>query len=242
MTGPKILKEESESAATLHVLVVEDERRFASALQQGLAEEGYAVTLAYSGEEALTMVAGSTPDLIVLDVMLPKRDGLSVVRELRRSSIHVPVLLLTALDTVEDRVTGLDSGADDYLTKPFAFSELLARIRALLRRPLVAPQTVLQYSGIQMDLTRHTVNRDGIALELTMREFDILQYLIVNRERIVSREMLMRDIWKANLRYTSLDNLIDVQMVRLRRKVDGPFETRLLQTVRGMGYMLQEKK
>jgi two-component system, OmpR family, copper resistance phosphate regulon response regulator CusR len=225
----------------MQILIVEDENRFASALRQGLEEEGYTVTVALSGEDALRVVERSTPDLVLLDVMLPKRNGLSVLRELRRDGFATPVLLLTAMDSVQDRVLGLDTGADDYLVKPFAFPELLARVRALMRRPAAAvTQSALDFAGLHMDLAGRTATREGVSLELTSREFDLLEYLLLNRGRVVSREMLTRDVWKETSRYTSLDNVIDVQMTRLRRKIDDPFEAKLLRTVRGVGFVLRE--
>jgi len=225
----------------MQILIVEDESKLAYALQQGLEEEGYIAAVALSGEEALRWLERETPDLMLLDVMLSKRNGLSVLREFRKDGFHTPVLLLTALDSVEDRVLGLDAGADDYLVKPFAFPELLARVRALLRRTNVTPQSALDLAGLHMNLTGRTATRDGVALELTSREFDLLEYLMLNRSRVVSREMLTRDVWKETLRYTSLDNVIDVQVARLRRKIDDPFEPKLLHTVRGIGFVLREE-
>lgn len=224
----------------MQILIVEDESKLAYALQQGLAEEGYAAAVALSGEDALHWLERNTPDLMLLDVMLSKRNGLSVLREFRRDGFETPVLLLTALDSVEDRVLGLDAGADDYLVKPFAFPELLARVRALLRRTNVTPQSALDLADLHMNLTGRSVTRRGFPLELTSREFDLLEYLMVNRGRVVSREMLTRDVWKETLRYTSLDNVIDVQIARLRRKIDDPYETKLLHTVRGIGFVLRE--
>jgi DNA-binding response OmpR family regulator len=194
-----------------------------------------------SGEEALRWLERTTPDLVLLDVMLSKRNGLSVLREFRRDGFHTPVLLLTALDSVEDRVLGLDAGADDYLVKPFAFPELLARVRALLRRTATTPQSNLDLADLHMSLTGRTATRSGLPLELTGREFDLLEYLMVNRGRVVSREMLTRDVWKETMRYTSLDNVIDVQIARLRRKIDDPFDIKLLHTVRGVGFVLREE-
>ncbi|MFC5865209.1 response regulator transcription factor [Acidicapsa dinghuensis] len=223
------------------ILIVEDESKLANALQQGLQEEGYAAHVELSGEDALKWLERNTPDLVLLDVMLTKRNGISVLREFRRDGFKMPVLLLTALDSVEDRVLGLDAGADDYLVKPFAFPELVARVRALLRRTSSTPQTSLDLGDLHMNLAGRTAARSGSPLELTSREFDLLEYLMVNRGRVVSREMLTRDVWKEMLRYTSLDNVIDVQIARLRRKIDDPFEKKLLHTVRGVGFVLREE-
>lgn len=225
----------------MQILIVEDESKLAYALQQGLQDEGYTAGVALSGEDALRWLERTIPDLVLLDVMLPKQNGINVLRELRRDGFHVPVLLLTALDSVEDRVLGLDAGADDYLAKPFAFPELLARVRALLRRTAAAPVSALEYSGLHMNLTGRIAAREGVTLELTSREFDLLEYMMLNRGRVVSREMLTRDVWKETLRYTSLDNVIDVQVARLRRKIDDPFDVKLLHTVRGVGFVLREE-
>jgi two-component system copper resistance phosphate regulon response regulator CusR len=225
----------------MQILIVEDESKLACALQQGLEEEGYSAAVALSGEEALQWFERNTPDLVLLDVMLSKRNGLSVLREFRRDGFQTPVLLLTALDSVEDRVLGLDAGADDYLVKPFAFPELLARVRALLRRTATTPQSVLELADLHMNLAGRTASRAGTALELTSREFDLLEYLMLNRGRVVSREMLTRDVWKETSRYTSLDNVIDVQVARLRRKIDDPYDLKLLHTVRGIGFVLREE-
>jgi two-component system copper resistance phosphate regulon response regulator CusR len=224
----------------MQILIVEDESKLAYALQQGLEEEGYSAAVALSGEEALHWLERNRPDLVLLDVMLSKRNGLSVLREFRRDGFQTPVLLLTALDSVEDRVLGLDAGADDYLVKPFALPELLARVRALLRRTATTPQAALDLADLHMNLAGRIATRQGVALELTSREFDLLEYLMLNRGRVVSREMLSRDVWKETMRYTSLDNVIDVQVARLRRKIDDPFEVKLLHTVRGIGFVLRE--
>ena len=180
-------------------------------------------------------------DLVILDVMLPGHDGFEILSTLRRRGIKTPVLLLTSRDTVEDRVKGLDSGADDYLVKPFAFPELLARTRALLRRGKPDVRLHLKLADLEMDAARHSVVRGGQPLELTAREFDLLQYLFANQGRVVSREMLARDIWKETARQTPIDNVIDAQMVRLRRKLDGQFDRKLLHTVRGVGFVLREE-
>jgi two-component system, OmpR family, copper resistance phosphate regulon response regulator CusR len=225
----------------VQILVVEDEQKMAKALREGLEADGYAVRVAYTGEEGFYLVQAQTFDLVILDVMLPGHDGFEILSTLRRRGIKTPVLLLTSKDAVEDRVRGLDSGADDYLVKPFAFPELLARIRVLLRRgkPDVAQR--FQLADLEIDPARRSVRRRGQALDLTAREFELLQYLFMHKGRVVSREMLARDVWQETARQTPLDNVIDVQMARLRRKIDGQFDPKLLHTVRGVGFVLQEE-
>ncbi len=224
----------------MRILVVEDERKVAAALQAGLEAEQYAVSIASTGEEGFYLASTEPFDLILLDVMLPGRDGLEILTNLRMRGVRTPALLLTARDAVDDRVLGLDSGADDYLVKPFAFPELLARIRALLRRGKPDLAVRLKVCDLEIDLASRTVERGGTKLDLTPREFDLLEYLMRNQGRVVSREMLARDVWKENARHTPLDNVIDVHIARLRRKVDEPFERKLVQTVRGVGFMLRE--
>jgi DNA-binding response OmpR family regulator len=218
---------------------VEDEMKVAHALQQGLAAEHYDVTVASTGEDAFFQATSNTFDLVVLDVMLPARDGFEVVKALRARGVHTPVLMLTARDAVEDRVRGLDSGADDYLVKPFAFPELLARMRVLLRRGW-APDVRLTLADLEMDLVNRQATRSGRPLELTAREFDVLAYLLRHAGQLVSREMLARDVWKEMARATPLDNVIDVHMVRIRRKLDGESPIKLIHTVRGVGFILRE--
>jgi two-component system copper resistance phosphate regulon response regulator CusR len=224
----------------VRILVVEDERKVAQALQEGLEADLYEVAVAQTGEEGFFLANAQTFDLVVLDLMLPGRDGLEVLATLRRRGLQTPVLILTAKDAVEDRVAGLDAGADDYLVKPFAFPELLARIRALLRRGRADHLIRLRYSDLEMDLATRVVTRAGRPLDLTAREFELLEYLLRNQERVVSREMLTRDVWKEPSRQTPLDNVIDVHIARLRRKVDEQFKTRLVHTVRGVGFVLRE--
>lgn len=223
----------------MRILVVEDERKLAGAVQQGLVAEGYDVQVAHTGEDGFYLATTQPADLLVLDVMLPGRDGLEILSALRQQGVATPVLLLTAKDTVDDRVRGLDAGADDYLVKPFAFPELLARVRALLRRGRTEAETVLRLDDLEMDVARRLVHRDGRPLELTAREFDMLEYLLRHVGHVVSREMLARDVWKATLRGTPIDNVIDVHVARLRRKLDDPFGHKLLQTVRGVGFTLR---
>jgi DNA-binding response OmpR family regulator len=224
----------------VRILIVEDERKVAEALRVGLEAEHYVVSLAHTGEEGFYLANTEPFDLILLDVMLPGRDGLEILTNLRSRGVRTPALLLTARDAVDDRVKGLDSGADDYLVKPFAFPELLARMRALLRRGKPEAPAILKVSDLEIDPASRTVQRNGARLELTPREFDLLEYLARNRGRAVSREMLARDIWNETARHTPLDNVIDVHITRLRRKVDEPFEKKLVQTVRGVGFMLRE--
>lgn len=226
----------------MQILVVEDEPKVAGALKDGLETEGYEVTLARTGEEGFFHASARTFDLIILDIMLPGRDGIEVLQALRRQGAKLPVLLLTAKDVIEDRVLGLDAGADDYLVKPFAFAELSARIRALLRRNNADPENALKVGDLEIDPVRRSVVRQGQRIELTAREFDLLEYLARNHDRVVSREMLARDVWKETARATPLDNVIDVNVARLRRKIDGPFRVPLLHTVRGVGFTLSEEQ
>lgn len=228
--------------AKLQILVVEDEPKVAGALKEGLETEGYEVTVASTGEDGFFRASSHSFDLIVLDVMLPGRSGIEVLGTLRRQGDRTPVLLLTAKDAVEDRVLGLDSGADDYLVKPFAFEELAARIRALLRRNRSESSGVLTIGTLEIDPERRTVHRGGQRIELTAREYELLEYLARNHRRVVSREMLSRDVWKETSRATPLDNVIDVHVARLRRKIDDAFPVKLLHTVRGVGFTISEEQ
>lgn len=219
------------------VLVVEDERKIAEALKLGLEAEGYQVVTAASGEEGFFCLNADYFDLMLLDLMLPGHDGLEVLQTLRAKGFTLPVLILTGRDTVEDRVLGLDSGADDYLVKPFAFPELLARIRLLLRRGRHETANVLTLADLELNLPTHQALRDGQLLDLTSREFELLEYLLRHQGHVVSREMLAHDVWKVRERSTPLDNVIDVNIARLRRKLDGPFPLKLIRTIRGVGFM-----
>jgi two-component system copper resistance phosphate regulon response regulator CusR len=225
----------------VRILLVEDEIKVGNALSDGLQAEGYEITWAQTGEEGFFHASSCAFDVIILDVMLPGRDGIEVLHTLRKQGSKTPVLLLTARDAIEDRVLGLDAGADDYLVKPFAFAELSARVRALLRRNKPDPAVALTIGALEIDPIRRTVNRGGHRIDLTAREFELLEYLARNHGRVVSREMLARDVWKESGRATPLDNVIDVHVARLRRKMDDPFETRLLHTVRGVGFTLSEE-
>jgi DNA-binding response OmpR family regulator len=225
----------------MHILIVEDEAKLLAALREGLESEGYSVSVASSGEEGFFLISNQSFELLILDVMLPGRDGIEILTALRKRGFSVPVLFLTSKDAVEDRVRGLEAGADDYLVKPFAFSELVARIRALSRRAQrVDAVNRLKLADLEMDITGHSVIRENRELVLTAREFELLEYLLRHQGRIVSREMLARDVWKENARHTPLDSVIDVHIGRLRRKVDEPFKVKLLHTVRGVGFVVRE--
>jgi len=222
-----------------HILVIEDELRVAESLRQGLQENGYLVTLAHSGEDGLVLMLESSVDALILDLNLPGRDGLDVLKTLRQHYPDLPVLILSARGTVDDRVVGLDRGADDYLVKPFAFPELLARLRVLLRRE--QKQGSLQYTvgDMVVDIIAREVKRGDETIALTTREFEILELLLRNQDQPVSRQTIARDIWNVN-RATPLDNVIDVHVMRLRKKVDGNRPCKLIHTVRGLGYVLTD--
>ncbi|MGE0826123.1 MAG: response regulator transcription factor [Candidatus Binatia bacterium] len=224
----------------MHILVVEDETKVARALKEGLEGERYEVAVTRTGEDGFFRANVEAFDLIILDLMLPGRDGIMVLTTLRKRGMQTPVLILTAKDTVEDRVLGLDSGADDYLVKPFAFPELLARIRALLRRGRTDQVLRLKTGDLEMDLVTRKVTRGEQTLELTAREFELLEYLLRHQNQQVSREMLAHDVWKEPTRATPLDNVIDVHIARLRKKVDQDFPLKLIHTVRGVGFILRE--
>jgi DNA-binding response OmpR family regulator len=224
----------------VRILVVEDEAKVARALKEGLEGEHYDVVVAKTGEEGFFRVNAEMFDLLVLDLMLPGRDGIEVLTTLRKRGLQTPVLILTAKDAVEDRVLGLDSGADDYLVKPFAFPELLARIRALLRRGRIDQVLRFKAGDLEMDLVTRKVTRGNQTLDLTAREFELLEYLLRHQNHLVSREMLARDVWKEPSRATPLDNVIDVHITRLRKKVDQDFPVKLIHTVRGVGFILRE--
>ncbi len=224
----------------MRVLVVEDEQKVANALREGLEGERYDVAVERTGEDAFFRLTTEAFDLILLDLGLPGRDGLQILTTLRGKGIKTPVLVLTARDTLQDRVAGLDIGADDYLVKPFAFAELLARIRALMRRGRAAESPRFAVGDLSMDLITRKVMRGGQPVELTVREFELLEYLMRYEGQVVSRETLARDVWKETARTTPLDNVIDVHIARLRRKVDLDRPVRLIHTVRGVGFMLRE--
>ncbi len=227
----------------MRILVIEDEQKLGRALREGLQAEQYDVALAHTGEEGFYLVETESFDLVILDVMLPGRSGIEILNAMRKHGLKTPVLMLTARDAIEDRVRGLDSGADDYLVKPFAFPELLARIRALSRRG--GPESSngrLRIADLELDVIGRSVARAGQTLDLTAREFELLEYLVRHQGHVVSREMLTRDVWKEPGRHTPLDNVIDVHVARLRRKVDDQFPQKLVQTVRGVGFVVREEQ
>jgi two-component system copper resistance phosphate regulon response regulator CusR len=224
----------------MRVLVVEDEQKVANALREGLEGERYDVVVERTGEGAFFRVNTESFDVILLDLNLPGRDGLEILQALRQRGMKTPVLVLTARDSLNDRVAGLDAGADDYLIKPFAFAELLARIRALVRRGRVTETPRLLVGDLEMDLVTRKVIRAGQPVELTVREFELLEFLMRYHGQVVSRETLARDVWKETARTTPLDNVIDVHIARLRRKVDLDQNLKLIHTVRGVGFMLRE--
>jgi DNA-binding response OmpR family regulator len=219
------------------VLVVEDERKILRGLERGLRAEGYEVVTADNGDDGLRQARAQPFDCIVLDLLLPGRDGLEVLSELRRTGVATPVLILTARDAVEDRVTGLDSGADDYLVKPFALAELLARLRVLLRRGQAERETVLRGADMEVDLIDRHVRRSGEEISLTQREFELLVYLLRHKNAVVTRAMLGREVWREPDH--TLTNVIEVYVNMLRRKLERPDRPPLIQTVRGVGYSLR---
>jgi DNA-binding response OmpR family regulator len=220
------------------VLLVEDQKRLLGSLRRGLEEEGYEVLAAPTGEEGFYLASTQAPDVVVLDLMLPGRDGFQVLRDLRTQGFARPVLILTARDAVQDRVKGLDGGADDYLVKPFAFAELVARLRALLRRNVADRELVLRADNLEMDLVARRVVRGGVELELSNREFELLEYLLRHKNAAVTRDMLARDVWKEP--DGVLTNVIEVYINALRKKVEQPGQRQLVHTVRGVGYALRD--
>lgn len=220
----------------MRVLVVEDEPGIAKFIRQGLSEAGYVVDVASDGEDGLNYALATEYDIIVLDILLPRMDGLRILKELRSRSVKTPVLLLTARDTVDDRVRGLDAGADDYLVKPFAFSELLARIRALLRRPPLQVDTVLQVGNLELDNAQRQVRRAGRLIELSPREFTLLEYLMRHPDQVLTRTQIAQYVWEFD--FYSDFKVVDVYIGYLRRKVDRGVDRPLIHTVRGVGYRL----
>lgn len=221
----------------MRILVVEDEKKVSSFIKKGLEEEGYAVDVANDGEEGLYMALDRVHDLIILDIQLPKMDGLAVLQELRKQKVATPVLLLTVRATIEDKVLGLDSGADDYLTKPFAFQELVARIRALLRRRAEPEPAVLRIDDLTLDPARRIVSRGEEKIDLSPREFSLLDYLMRNPGRVLTRTMITEHVWDYD--FDTDTNIIDVYVNYLRKKIDAGRERKLIHTVRGVGYVMK---
>lgn len=222
----------------MRVLVVEDEKKVASFIKRGLEEENFSVDVAYDGEEGLDMAANNPYDVILMDLMLPKKDGLSVIRELRDRDIATPVLCLTAKDAVEDIVEGLETGSDDYLTKPFAFGELLARVKALLRRTSKDRGAEIFFADLRLDPVSHKVWRSDKEIDLTAKEYGLLEYFMRNPNEVLTRAMIAEHVW--DYTFDSFTNIIDVYVNYLRKKVDRDYDTKLIHTVRGVGYVLKE--
>ena len=222
----------------MRILVIEDERKVARFIQAGLEEEHYLVDISHDGEKGESMALSGNYDLIVLDVMLPKKDGIEVTRRIRKEKSTVPILMLTAKTSTADKVEGLDSGADDYLTKPFAFAELLARVRSLLRRGGAEKSTVLSLADLELDTVSHKAKRAGRMIDLTMKEYALLEFFLRNKDRVLSRTIISEHIWEYN--FDTGTNLIDVYVNHLRNKIDAGFEKKLIQTVRGVGYVMKE--
>lgn len=222
----------------MRILVVEDEKKVASFIQRGLEGEGFSVDVAYDGESGVEMGSQSSYDLILMDVMLPKMDGLQAINSLREKGVESPVLCLTAKDTVEDIVAGLDSGSDDYLTKPFAFAELLARVRALVRRGTQERGAEITYADLRLDPVAHKVWRSDVEIDLTAKEYALLEFFMRNPETTLTRTMIAEHVW--DYTFDSFTNIIDVYVNYLRKKVDRDYSKKLIHTVRGIGYVLKE--
>lgn len=221
----------------MRILIVEDEKKVAGFVRKGLEEETYAVDVAYDGEEGFHLASMNQYDMIILDLMLPKMEGLEVLTRLRDKKVTTPILLLTAKDAVEDKVEGLNKGADDYLTKPFAFSELLARVRSLLRRGQVETKTELQVGDLNLDMVSHKVSRNGEEIELTGKEYSLLEYFMRNEGKVLTRTMIAEHVWDYN--FDTFTNVIDVYVNHLRKKIDKKYPSKLLHTLRGVGYVMR---
>ena len=221
----------------MRILIVEDEKSLADIIKKGLEEEGYAVDVVYNGEEGLFVAENEPSDLVILDIMLPVIDGMTILKKIRKAGIKTPVLMLTAKDTIMDRVSGLDSGADDYLTKPFAFEELLARMRALLRRNTEVKTSVIMIGDLTIDIVTHEVKREGKDILLSAREYALLEYMAINRNKVLSRTALTEHLYDQDFDLDS--NVIDVFINRIRNKIDRGYDTKLIHTMRGTGYILK---
>ncbi|HXG01186.1 MAG TPA: response regulator transcription factor [Bacteroidota bacterium] len=222
----------------MRILLVEDEKKVARFIQQGLEEEHYAVDVVHDGERGLQMALNENYDLLILDVMLPKLNGLELIKAVRAQQKTTPTLMLTAKSSTEDKVAGLDSGADDYLTKPFAFEELLARVRSLLRRGAQEKSIILRVGDLELDTVTHKAKRGGKTIELTAKEYALLEYLMRNKGRVLSRTLISEHIW--DYTFDTGTNIIDVYINHLRNKIDEGFEPKLIHTVRGVGYVIKE--
>ena len=223
--------------ASMRILVIDDEKKVASFIQRGLKEKHYAVDVAKDADDALMLAEVSSYDLIILDIMMPDKDGLTICRELRRNKVATPILMLTARDGVRDKVRGLDVGADDYLTKPFAFEELLARVRALLRRDSKEKNTILKVADLELNQLNREVKRQGKPITLTGKEYALLEYFMLNANNVITRTMISEHVWDED--FDSFTNVIDVYVKHLRDKIDKDFPTALIQTIRGVGYTLK---
>jgi heavy metal response regulator len=223
----------------MRILIVEDEIKVAKFLKQGLEEEHYVVDITHDGEKGESLATTENYDLIILDILLPKKDGFAVLRNLRLRKLSTPVLMLTAKGSTEDKVEGLDSGADDYLTKPFAFAEFLARVRSLLRRGIAEKSTMLKVSDLHLDTVTHKAKRAGNTIELTAKEYSLLEYFMRNKNRVLTRTLISEHIWNYN--FDTGTNVIDVYINHLRSKIDDGFEKKLLHTIRGVGYILKDE-
>ena len=224
----------------MRILVVEDEKKVASFIKKGLEEEHYAVDIAYDGEEGLVLADINEYDLILLDIMLPKLDGMEVLRRIRGNGSGVPILMLTAKDAVEDIASGLDSGSDDYLTKPFSFVELVARVRALLRRKTKEKTDLLTIDDLILSTSTHRVKRGGREIELTAKEYALLEYFMRNPNRILTRTLITEHVW--DYHFDPSTNVVDVYVNYLRKKIDQGFEKKLIHTIRGSGYMIKDER
>jgi DNA-binding response OmpR family regulator len=221
----------------MRILIVEDEKSLADIIKKGLEEEGYAVDVVYNGEEGLFMAENEPSDLIILDIMLPVIDRMTILKKIRKAGIKTPVLMLTAKDTIMDKVSGLDSGADDYLTKPFSFEELLARIRALLRRNSEVKSSLIGIGDLVIDMTTHEVKKEGKVISLSAKEYALLEYMALNKNKVLSRTSLTEHLYDQDFDLDS--NVIAVFINRIRNKIDRGFDKRLIHTIRGAGYMLK---
>ncbi len=221
----------------MRVLVVEDEQTLANLIKEGLEEENFSVDVAYDGEEGLFLAESEPYDAIILDIMLPKVDGIEILKRIRAKGVKTPVLMLTAKSSIEDKVMGLDSGADDYLTKPFSFEELLARLRAILRRAFGETDNVVKVADLELNLNTHEVKRGGVKIELSSKEYALLEYLVLNKNKLLTRSQISEHIYDYEYDFDS--NVIDVMIARLRKKIDKGFDKKLIHTVRGAGYMIK---